>query len=154
MLLGQDAGLSGLGLLFQAAEPAHGLLAAVAAHHRVRLQRAAHGGALGMAENLAALIGAQLDAAHAGWLAVRHAGNRAGNGGGGAASAALWTTVHWSALVEGLNGVAESIAPAPRWQCEQAAAHRSGSMTPAIRELLIQRKVIEVVHQLGSRQRG
>src|SRR5436309_7147531 len=64
------------------------LLAAFAAHLGRGAQADADGGALRPAEEQAAVVVAQLDAAHAGRLAVRHARDRRGDRGGDAAGAA------------------------------------------------------------------
>lgn len=66
------------------------MLAAAAAHFRRRLQAAAKGGPLRAAEDLAAVVVGQLDAAHARGFSIWHAGNRAGDGRGGAAGTARW----------------------------------------------------------------
>lgn len=75
----------------QLSQPEHRLFAGVAAHLGGGLQAGAEGWAVGVAEDLAAFILAQLYAAHTGGLAVRHTGNRAGDGGGDAAGAAAVT---------------------------------------------------------------
>lgn len=64
------------------------MFAAAAAHVCRWLQATAKGGPLGAAENIAAVVVSQLDAAHAGRLSIRHAGKRAGDGWGGTAGAA------------------------------------------------------------------
>lgn len=50
----------------------------------------AHGGAIRVAEDLATILGIELDAADPRRLALRHARNGAGDGRGGAAGAAAW----------------------------------------------------------------
>nr|GEU28127.1 hypothetical protein [Tanacetum cinerariifolium] len=73
----------------QVSEPPHRIGAAVAAHLQRRLQAAAKRRALGAAEDQAALVVAQLHAAHAGRLAMGHTGNRTGDRRRGAAGAAV-----------------------------------------------------------------
>ena len=80
-------------LALHPAQPAHGLLAAVAAHDLAGLQRTADGRALGPAEDIAAQLVVQLRAAHAGRLAVGVArdgrADRRGDAAGGTARAAI-----------------------------------------------------------------
>jgi len=56
---------------FQFPQPVHRIFPAVAAHVGGRLQPAAKGGSFGFAENQAAIVLGQLDAAYAGGFAVR-----------------------------------------------------------------------------------
>ena len=73
---------------FQFAQEEHRLLARVAAHLARRRQAAADARPFGVPENAAAVVLVQLHAAHAGRLAVRHAGNRGRDRRGDAARAA------------------------------------------------------------------
>ena len=69
------------------------MAAPIAAHGGLGLQTGADGGAPRLAKNQAALVGAQLHAAHASGLAVRHTGNGAGDRRRGAACAAAGAAV-------------------------------------------------------------
>ena len=72
---------------------------AIAAHLGRGRQAAAHRRPRGLAKDPAALVGAELCAAHAGGLAVRHAGNGAGDGRRRAASAAAGAASQHSTAV-------------------------------------------------------
>ena len=74
----------------------HRLPAVVAAHVGLRLQAGAHGRAVWVAENQAALVSPQLHTTHASRFALRHAGDGAGNGRGGATGAAAGAAIHES----------------------------------------------------------
>ena len=86
-------GYSGLRQRFQLRQENHRMAALVAAHRWLGLQTGADGGAPRLAKNQAALVGAQLQAAHAGGLAVWHAGNGAGDRRRRTARAAARTAV-------------------------------------------------------------
>ena len=76
---------------FELREPGDGMSARCAAHLGLRLQAGAAGGPLGTPEDCAAVIVAELRAAHACGFAVGHAGNRARDRGRDAARAAIGT---------------------------------------------------------------
>ena len=57
-------------------------------HFFFRLQAAANSRAFGLAKDQATILGIELDAAHASWLAMRHPGNRRRDGRRDATSAA------------------------------------------------------------------
>ena len=69
----------GSGGTFEVCQPDHRLFTAGPAHVLRRLQASAKGRAFRLAENGAALVGAELDAPDAGRFSVRHARERAGD---------------------------------------------------------------------------
>src|SRR5262245_818449 len=89
----REVGRSGRQSL-QLADQPDGLLAVSAAHIRHGAKAAAHRRAFGLAEDLAAELGIELDAGDAGRFALGHAGNGAADAGGDATGTAALTTFH------------------------------------------------------------
>lgn len=75
-------------------KPAHGLLAAVAAHVGARLERGANSRPLGVTENLAPLLLVKLHTSHARRFPLGHSWDRAGNGRRRTARATKVTALH------------------------------------------------------------
>ena len=86
------------GDLLKTRQPDDRLFARSAAHLGRRLQPAAKGRALRLAEHLAAQFFIELYARHPGRLAIRHAGQGRGDGGRDAAGGAVGAAVHGAGL--------------------------------------------------------
>ena len=82
------------GRAFKVCEPDHGRLTICAAHFFRWLQAAAECWTFRLAEDEAAIVFAELNAADTRRLPIGHAGNRAGDGRGGATCSAIVTAIH------------------------------------------------------------
>src|SRR5690606_26797110 len=76
---------------------------AVATHLGIGHEPGTHSGALGLAEQGAALVGGQMDTGHACRFALRHAGNRGSDRGRHAAGATTFSTLHIEARILALH---------------------------------------------------
>ena len=106
---------SGLGGRFKAVQPVQCLGCVGAAHLHRGLQARADGWALGLAEQVAARIGQQVRAAHAGWLTLGHARQRSRDRRCDAAGATVGAAVH--GVVTGWFRAPDSgvLVPVPGW---------------------------------------
>ncbi len=116
----------GPGLLFELREPRERFAARRAAHFQLRLQARTACGTLGRTEDCATQIVAELHAAHASGLAMRHAGNRARDRRRDAARAAIGAArVIVGAKCRGVIHYALPETCCLRSRCSRTAAQRS-----------------------------
>ena len=111
-------------------QPEDSLFSAGATHFLRGLQANAEGGAVGVAENLAAFIFPQLYAAHTSGFAVGHTGDRAGDGGSDAAGAAAVTACGHGESGIGCGSVAVCLfwrlpARCTHWVCTCVSTHQA-----------------------------
>ncbi|MBA4708318.1 hypothetical protein [Aquitalea aquatica] len=79
---------------FQQGQPGQRMTVAFTAHFSRRLKAGTHRWPLGSAKQQAQIVSAELNAAHPGRLALRHARDGGGNGGCDATGSAMQTTIH------------------------------------------------------------
>ncbi len=92
--MGRPNKSSGRGCLFQPAEQANRLIAAITANFRICIKSTTDSRTARIAEQLAEILDGQMQTTLSGWLSRRHARNRGTDGWCNATSTAAWAAEH------------------------------------------------------------